>query len=35
VRRIFRRFSIEAVETTYSINGKEQGKAAEVVISGP
>jgi DNA adenine methylase len=35
VRRIFRRFTIEAVETTYSINGKEQGKAAELVISGP
>jgi DNA adenine methylase len=35
VRHIFRRFTIEAVETTYSLNGRVQGKAAELVISGP
>ncbi len=34
VRRIFKRFRIEAVETNYSVNGREQRKAAEVLISG-
>lgn len=34
VRRIFRRFRIEAVETNYSVNGREQRKAAEMLISG-
>jgi DNA adenine methylase len=35
VRKIFRRFTIEAVETTYSVNGAHQAKTAEVIITGP
>lgn len=35
VRKAFSRFRIEAVETSYSINGSTQKRVGEVLISGP
>lgn len=35
VRSVFKAFHLEEVEANYSLNGKVQGKAAELLISGP
>jgi len=35
IRQIFRRFKIEAVDTSYSVNKDSRGRVGELIITGP